>query len=61
MHNHKKVREDMNLDQEDLIDLLLMKYKKKFKNLVLDDKMQEEIEQEVINRETQILTIKIMS
>ena len=51
----------MNLDQEDLIDLLLMKYKKKFKNLVLDDKMQEEIEQEVINRETQILTIKIMS
>ena len=61
MHNHKKVREDMNLDQEDLIDLLPMKYKKKFKNLVLDDKMQEEIEQEVINRETQILTIKIMS
>ena len=61
MHNHKKVWEDMNLDQEDLIDLLLMKYKKKFKNLVLDDKMQEEIEQEVINRETQILTIKIMS
>jgi len=61
MHNHKKVWEDMNLDQEYLIDLLLMKYKKKFKNLVLDDKMQEEIEQEVINRETQILTIKIMS
>ena len=61
MHNHKKVWEDMNLDQEDLIDLLPMKYKKKFKNLVLDDKMQEEIEQEVINRETQILTIKIMS